>query len=133
MSSNLDGTGSWFVPMIGMNDAGQLSALSWNWGGVRVTGPFIPAYSWTHVVSTYHLTNGLRLYINGSFYNASSPFSFHGSQVTNYLCVGSSRLANNDSLWVDIVGQYSGAVDELQVYSRELTGGEINALTNPGP
>ena len=132
MSATPDGTG-WRLPIIGLSSTNQLVTASWDGVGVQVTGPVILANSWTHVVSTYSLTNGLRLYANGSLCNASSPFSFSGNEVRNYLFVGSSRAAGVAAWGLDVTGQYSGAVDELRVYSRELTGCEINALANPGP
>ena len=127
ISSLPDGTG-WCLPILGLSNASRLITTSWNGIVVKVTGPIIPANSWTHVVSTYSLNNGLRLYANGSLYNVSSAFSFLGSSTPNYLFVGSSRAATNFAWSSDITGQYSGAVDDLQVYSRELTASEINAL-----
>ena len=132
MSHASDGTG-WALPMIALRDAGQLIALSWNHSAVEVTGPIVSTNSWTHVVSTYSPTDGLRLYVNGSLYNASLPFVFQGSGVPNYFFIGSPRALVSSAWFPDILYQYSGAVDELQVYSRELTAGEINVLANPGP
>ena len=133
MSTYPNGTG-WSLPMIGMNNAGQLTALSWDGSYyVKVTSPFVSANSWTHVASTYSLTDGLRLYVNGSFSNASVPFLYEGSWEPNNLIVGSPRAFIYSTWWPQMVGQYSGAFDELQVYSRELNAGEINALANLGP
>ena len=129
MSSLSDGTG-WSLPMLGLNDDGQLVAVSWGGAVVKVTGPIIPANSWTHVASTYNLTHGLRLYTNGSLHNLSSAFSFQASGAPNYLLVGSPRAAIHFPWWSDITGQYTGAVDEFQVYSRELTAPEISVLAN---
>ena len=130
MSATPDGTG-WRLPIIGLSITNQLVTTSWDGFGVEVRGPVIVANSWTHVVSTYSLTNGLRLYANGSLCNSSSPFSFHGNEVPNYVSVGSSRAAGVAAWGLDVTGQYSGVVDELRVYSRELTGCEINVLANP--
>ena len=132
MSSLQNGTG-WRLPIIGLSNTYQLISTSYDGVGVQVTGPVVSVNTWTHVVSTYSQTNGLRLYANGSLYNSSSPFSFHGSGAPNYLFVGSSRAAVAAAWEVDVIGQFVGVVDELRVYSRELTGCEINALANPGP
>ena len=133
MSSHADGS-DWSVPIIGMDNAGQLTTLSWEDANfVNVTGPFVSANNWTHVVSTYSLNNGLRLYVNGNLYSSSLPFLYRGSGELNYLLVGSSRAFLSSPWWLEIVGQYSGAVDELQVYSRELTTYEVNRLANPVP
>ena len=93
-------------------------------------GPVVPADSWTHVAVTYHLDHGLRLYTNGSLYNASDPISFVASSKPNYLFVGSPLKCGDYLWWSEIKGQYWGAVEELQVYSRELTADEINVLAN---
>ena len=133
MSSYPNGTG-WSLPMIGMNNVGQITAISWNGSNsFPAAGPVVPANSWTHVVSTYSVSYGLRLYVNGSLSNASLPFSYQGSWQPNNLIVGTSHAFVNNSWWPQMFGQYSGAVDELQVYSRELTAVEINGLANPGP
>ena len=130
MSSLSDGTG-WYWPMLGLTSGNLLIAASWHGSVVKVMGPVVPAHSWTHVVVTYRDSSGLRLYSNGSLRITSAPFSVVGSGTPNYLFVGSPRAAVNSSVWADISGQYSGIVDELRVYSRELTVGEINALANP--
>ena len=120
MSSASDGTG-WCLPMIGLTDTSQLVTTSWNGGVMKVTGPVVPINSWTHVVATYSLTNGLGLYINGSLHNLSSPFSYQASGTPNYLFIGSCRANMDCRSLSSISGQYSGVVDELRVYSRELT------------
>ena len=130
MSSVSDGTG-WCLPMIGLTNESQLIATSWNSDVVRVEGPIVPMNSWTHVVSTYSFTQGLRLYANGSKFGGSAAFSFNASGSPNYLFVGSSRAGIDCVALSDINGQYSGAVDELYVYSRELTPSEISALAKP--
>ena len=131
MSSAPDGNGGWYFPMIGLNSAGQLAIYSWSGAVVEVMGPVVPANSWTHVVSTYSPTHGLRLYVNGSLYNSSPPFAFVASGVSNYLLVGSPHMGISCAVCGYFDGQYSGAVDELRVYSRELGADEINILANP--
>ena len=130
MSSAPDGTG-WCVPIIGLTNTSQLTTTSWSGAAVTVVGPVVPANSWTHAAVTYSSANGLRLYANGSLSSVSSPFSFQASGTPNYLFVGSPRSAISFPWWCDSDGQYSGAVDELQVYSRELNAGDILQLANP--
>ena len=127
MSSVSNGTG-WCMPMIGLSNTSRLIATSWNGAVVRVEGPIVIASTWTLAVATYSPSSGLRLYVNGSLFNNSSPFSFQASGSPNYLFIGSPRSGTGCRPLVDINGQYSGVVDELQVYSRELTAPEINAL-----
>ena len=130
MSSLSNGTG-WCVPIIGLTNTSQLTTTSWSGTPITVMGPAVPANSWTHAAVTYSLANGLRLYANGSLSSVSSPFSFQASGTPNYLFVGSPRSAISFPWWCDSDGQYSGAVDELQVYSRELYAGDILQLANP--
>ena len=94
-------------------------------------GPVVFANSWTHIATTYSPANGLRLYVNGSLYNASLPFAFLGSHAPTYVFVGSSREAYSNPWFQDIVGQYSGVVDELRVYSRQLSPTDVLNLANP--
>ena len=46
--------------MIGMTSAGELITVSHDGSNIRITGPVLPANSWTHAVATYSLTRGLR-------------------------------------------------------------------------
>ena len=131
MSSDSDGNGGWYFPMIGLNSAGQLAIYSWSNAVMQVMGPVVSANSWTHVVSTYSPNHGLRLYVNGSLYNSSPPFAFVASGVSNYLLVGSPHMGTFCAVCGYFNGQYSGAIDELRVYSRELGADEINILANP--
>ena len=94
-------------------------------------GPVLPINSWTHAVTTYSLTHGLRLYINGSLYNASSLFSFGAAGAPTYLLIGNHRSGHSCGGAMATRGQYSGIVDELQVYSRELNADDIYRLANP--
>ena len=132
MSSLSNGTG-WCVPMIGLTSTNQLVAISWDGALVKVSGPVVPTNSWTHVVSTYSPTHDLRLYTNGSLWNASVACSFNASGTPNHLFIGSPRAGINCGSLAGITGQYSGAVDELQVFSRELSSADILQLANPSP
>ena len=130
LSSLPDGTG-WCLPILSLTIAGQLITTSWDGIVHRVLGPAVPANTWTHAAATYSRTNGLRLYVNGTLASTSSPFSFVGSTTPDYLFVGSPLAAINFPWWSDINGQYSGVVDELRVYSRELSIDDIVSLANP--
>ena len=129
LSSFSNGTG-WCAPMIGMTNTSRLTTTSWDGAVIKITGRVVPANSWTHAVVTYSPASGLRLYVNGTLSNSSMPFSFQASGTPNYLFVGSPRAGIGCRSLFDINGQYSGAVDELQVYSRELTANEIHTLAN---
>ena len=129
MSQSESGDG-WCLPMIGLTDIGQLSTLSCGTSNIRVTGSLAPINSWTHVVATYSSAHGLQLYVNGSLYNASLPFSFLVAGSPTYLFVGSPRTGTSCGGSLGTNGQYSGAVDELRVYSRELSPADVFSLAN---
>ena len=122
---------NWCLPILGLTDAGRLLAIAWDGSGINVIGPVVSANSWTHAVVTYSSAHGLRLYVNGCLYNVSAPFFYVASGESNHVFVGSSRDAGSCYSLSDIRGQYSGAVDELRVYSRELPSDEILKLADP--
>ena len=132
MSELADGTG-WCAPMIGMCNSSQPITFSFETNIVEVKGSSITINSWTHIAATYSLTNGLRLYINGSLYNASTPFSFIAAGLPTHLIIGSPRNGTNCGGPSGTNGQYVGAVDELRVYSRELNSTDVLSLANLGP
>ena len=85
----------------------------------------IPAGSWTHVAATYDGATQ-RLYVNGA-------------QVSSMAIAGTITTSNNplkiggNSIWAE---WFSGLIDEVRVYNRALTAGEIQAdmntaITNP--
>ena len=129
LSQFANGTG-WCVPIVGLSNTSQLVTVSSNGTTVKVMGPVVLANSWTHIATTYSLTHGLRLYINGSLYNASSPFSFAAAGSPTHLIVGSPRNGTNCGGSAGTNGQYVGAVDELRVYSRELNSTDVLSLAN---
>ena len=47
----------------------------------QITGPFISARQWTHIVSAYSPTNGQTMYINGALYLSTGAISFSSSGV----------------------------------------------------
>lgn len=94
---------------------------------------------WTHIVVTYSSTNGMALYTNGTLQDLSSPFgSFPTNPYTTapYMTVGNPRTngsmpgctINSPSL---SPAAYRGYIDDLRMYSRELTVNDICSLFNP--
>lgn len=128
VSTSLTGLASWCLPLLGLNANGSLIAILWNDTEVVVHGPTIFTHSWTFAAITYSSLNGFKLYINGSIYN-SSMVTYTASEQTNHVLIGSpaaGMLCRGSSL---IGGQYYGFVDELRIYSRELTSSEISMLS----
>ncbi|CAF4217066.1 unnamed protein product, partial [Rotaria socialis] len=77
---------------------------------------------------TYSITNGLRLYINGSRYSQTSAFTFVASGVPMSIVLGGNR---GSACSPGYGGAFTGVIDEFYVYRRELTAVEILALANP--
>ena len=130
LSSLPNGTG-WCMPMIGLSNTSRLITASWGGVFVQVTGRVVPANTWTHVVATYSLLSGLCLYVNGTLSNVSTPFSFQASGTQNYLYIWNPLADIHCGSLPEMSGKYAGAIDELRVYSRELSAGDILALANP--
>jgi hypothetical protein len=97
--------------------------------------------TWTHIVLTYSSTNGLALYTNGTLQGVQQPFSSFPTagpdyKIRPYMTVGNPTTTG--SIPGCLIGNpplspaaYQGLIDELRLYSRELTKTEICSLFNP--
>jgi hypothetical protein len=132
VSASPTGVG-WCLPMLGFTSGGAIGVAGWNGNSVSLTGPIVTANVWTYVAATYSLSNGLRIWINGTQYgSASAPFSYVAANGPVILTLGSS-LSGTSSCYagVSVMGQYLGYIDEFQFYSRELSAADISNLANP--
>jgi hypothetical protein len=123
-------TGGWCYSMMGLNGLGQVIMIAHNTGPPYVAGPIVSVQVWTHLGFTYSQTNGIRMYINGSFWGTGGPSVWSSSNGidwlsiggwTNYYC-GPGALPGTP---------YQGVIDEFYVYRRELNASEIAALGTP--
>ncbi|CAF1623546.1 unnamed protein product, partial [Didymodactylos carnosus] len=132
--SSLSTGAGWCFPFLGFSSSGAIIAQVTNSsntvtsvnGPIIQTGPF-----WTHIVQTFSSTNGTRLYVDGSVRassNGSTGGSYSASGVQNYVTLGSNQGQSCSTTGDIVLGQYTGAVDELRVYSRELSSTEICKL-----
>ena len=74
----------------------------------------LPTGTWTHLASTYDGVT-LRLYVNGT---QVTQLAASGSITTS---TGALRIGGN-AVWSEY---FSGLIDEVRIYNRALTAGEI--------
>ena len=123
----------WCLPIIGLTSSNQIVSQNWNWtGAVSVVGPVLQLATWTHVVTSYSSTNGVRLWVNGTLIGSSGPFTYGPSTVANTISLGNSPNGPSGCATGSIAfGQFYGMLDEVRVYSRELTAAEVATLASP--
>jgi hypothetical protein len=86
---------------------------------------------WILIVQTWSSTNGLRLYGNNTLISSVAASNFLGSETTpNYLTLGNclSGCGVCPSGSVSAPGPFTGAIDDWNVYSRELTSSDVCAM-----
>ncbi len=133
LSSRTDGapSGGWCLPIMGLTSSGHIAIDSWNNSNVPITGPAVPLNTWTHVVGTYSLTNGERLYVNGTLKASVGGYSFSTGGVPMTITLGSSLLGTGMCRTGTIqMGRFYGSLDEFYVYARELSAVEVDTLFN---
>jgi hypothetical protein len=86
-----------------------------------VSASTVAATTWTHVVVTSDGTNSV-IYINGSS-DATSSSVGHTSSAQTY---NLGRRSDNDTAY------YDGSLDEVGIWDRALTSGEVTSLYNSG-
>jgi hypothetical protein len=116
--------------MISFDNQGCLISQTYvNRTAVSITGTTIQTNVWTHITQTYSLTNGFKLFINGTFINGTGPIIFtntHQPQtVTIGTCLQNCQICDNNFV---INPTYVGLIDEFRIYSTELTSSEIQTI-----
>lgn len=131
ISAATSGWGSWCLRFMGLTSSGNIEIQIFNGAANLVyTGPVMPIGTWNHVVYTFSTANGIRLYVNGTL---------HGSLATTYLASGvANTLIFGNPLTGTVCGssfpnkQFYGSIDEVKLYSRQLTASEVLQLfSNP--
>ena len=125
----------WSMPVLGFTSAGNVGVqgCSTTSNTVSVTGPIITPGVWIHLAVTYGPSSRLQLWVNGTQY-AASPASFTSSTIdapVNVILGTSIGNAGSCSSGVITMGQYSGSMDEFQLFSRELSAADVLSLANP--
>lgn len=134
LSSSSTGTGSTCFPLLGFDSNGAIVAqvLTNSTMIVTATGSVLPvATAWISIVQTWSVTNGLKLYVNGTLVSSVTVSSFLGSGLTpNYVtlggCLNGCSLCSNGSVYAP--GPFQGAIDDWRIYTRELSAIDVCTL-----
>jgi hypothetical protein len=123
----------WCLPVIGFSNTGLLTIQSWGSIGVYATSLInetLPLNVWTHASMTYSTTNGIQLFVNGSLVNMNNNYTdYLASGEFCTIVVGTCLHPNACGYRTKIVpSQFQGKIDELKIYSRELSNSEIEQL-----
>ena len=122
---------------MGFSATGQIIMTGYGTLTRQLIGPVIPINVWTHIVGSYSLFNGNRLYINGTFVGGTGLMIYNGSGQVNFITLGnplqgaSASSTRACTLQPIVPNVYSGSIDEFRLYSRELIPTEISLLANP--
>ncbi len=123
---------SWCLSFIGFTINGAIAAQIKSDNNTIVTtlGPTLQIKTWKHIAITYSLFNGQRIYIDGSMYSSSTKnISYIASEQPHDIIIGIPPALGSLCSQGEIgSGQFYGSIDELRVYSRELTGSDIRIL-----
>jgi hypothetical protein len=128
----------WCVPMIGFSNTGQLTIQTLGAKGVYATSSKLELYllnQWTHVCMTYSTTNGIQLFVNGLISNNNNAYNdYIGSGEMNTIVIGTSLQSNTCVVNQTqiVLSQYQGKIDELKIFSRELSANEVYQLAQSG-
>jgi hypothetical protein len=124
--------------MIGFNQNGSLTIQTLSSQGIyAVVSTFtaLSLNSWTHVCMTYSLAYGIRLFVNGSLLNSNSTYTdYSASGEMCTITIGTGLQPNTCAVNQTKIApfQFQGKIDELKIFSRELSTSEVyNLMTSP--
>ncbi|CAF1106760.1 unnamed protein product [Adineta steineri] len=129
--SSLNG---WCVPMIGFDISGRLTIQTMGSNGIyaaSLTSDTLSLNQWTHVAMTYSIIIGIQLFINEVFVVGNNTVTSYSasdqiSTITIGTCLSPSTCAVNTT--TIIPSQFQGKIDELKIFSRELSLSDIDQL-----
>ena len=96
------------------------SSIGWS----RIVGSQIPLDNWTYVVATKDSSSGSYLYINGNLDANDPSLTQDVTDSTSNLHIGHSYFGSDR--------YFNGTIDDVRVYDRALTAGEIEQLYQQG-
>jgi hypothetical protein len=125
VSTHADGTGS-CLSVLGFLATGALVTMGPN---IQIAGPTIPVNTWTHIVQTFSSTNGFHLYINRTMYGSPAVNITNIPGYAVYLTLA-NRLLGPASCHLSSIPTkaYSGVIDEVRIYNREINASEVCTL-----
>ena len=95
---------------------------------VEIEAP-VQTGQWQHFAATFDTTNGLRLFINGTLAAQTNtllrPIGILDPTQQPAIGIGNSGIDNDDF-------SFNGLLDEIALYSRALSPGEIQSIYNAG-
>ncbi|CAF1307624.1 unnamed protein product [Adineta steineri] len=126
----------WCVPMIGFDTMGYLTVQTLGESGFYSTSfnnETLPLNVWSHIGMTYSISNGIRLFVNGSLVNKNNLlFDYLASDEMTTITIGTCLQSNQCSINATtiVLSQFQGQIDELKIFARELTNYEIHVLAS---
>ncbi|CAF1297557.1 unnamed protein product, partial [Didymodactylos carnosus] len=121
------GTGFCY-PYMGLSNTGSIVVQLYNGNVVSVTGPILQLNQWTHIAQTFSPSHGLQLYVNGTLAASNSMSSYNTNNSPFYFTLGNSRAGAICVTAGITIQPYTGQMDEVRFYSRELSNTEILPL-----
>jgi hypothetical protein len=121
--------------MIGFNSTGYLTTQTLSSNGIFATSKtsgVLSLNTWTHVSMTYSTRNGIRLFVNGSLANSNNN-TYHNYLASGEMCTivigtGLWPTACNINQTKIVPSQFRGMIDDLKIFSRELSQTEISQI-----
>ncbi|MGH9949215.1 MAG: LamG domain-containing protein, partial [Pyrinomonadaceae bacterium] len=140
--SHGDGNGSVFYEDIGTSGFTRFGVSVFNDGTVAVGGRdstgivrvrftdsgAAPLNSWTHVIGVWEVGVGIKVYVNGVL-----SASLDDATLTNFSAINAQavRIGNLES-GGNSFNEFNGLLDEITLYNRILSSGEVQSIFNAG-
>lgn len=118
------GTAGW---LIGVTPSDKLEVVVNNGWTYSLLLGSVPANTWTHLALTWKGGATLKGYVNGVKVSESGPTD---TAFINLTGTGTYFFKAGCSPWNGSIMRFSGRIDDIRVYSREITEAEVLALCN---